>query len=81
MGDPYILIDERISGNLAYAVKVHEMTHYLQWKRGAWKFTKANMCEMEKDAFDVANIVLRRLEEHAHVVDWNVMRLAYGCPL
>lgn len=79
MGDRHILLDEGLPAKLAYAVKVHEMTHYLQYKRKAWKYTKANACQMEKDAFDVSNKVLRRLGETRGVVDWNVARVVYGC--
>lgn len=78
MGDTYILVNEAASGKLAYAVKVHEMVHYFQYKRKAWKYTKANSCQMEKEAFDVSNKVLRRLGETRGVVDWNVIRVAYG---
>jgi hypothetical protein len=80
MGDTYILVEENVEGNIAYAVKVHEMVHYLQYKRGAWKYTFENSCAMERDAFVVSNIVLRRLGETEGVVDWNVKRLQYGCP-
>ena len=80
MGDKYILVDEGIDGRFAYAVKVHERTHYLQWKHGKWKFTKANSCAMEHEAFDVSNAVLRRLGETDGIVDWNVTRLSYDCP-
>jgi len=79
MGDSYILVDETIDGNLAYAVKVHEMVHYLQYKRGAWKFNHGNRCQMEHDAFDVSNIVLKRLGETRGVYDWNKIRVAYDC--
>lgn len=79
MDDTYILVNENIDGNLAYAVKVHEMVHYLQWKRGAWTSTHENKCRMEHDAFDVSNKVLRRLKEYARVVDWDKARLFYGC--
>ncbi len=79
MGDKYILVNEDISGNLAYAVRVHEMTHYLQWKHGRWKFSKLNSCQMEHDAFDVSNAVLRRLGDTKSLVDWDKMRLVYGC--
>lgn len=81
MGDKYILVNEDISGNLAYAVRVHEMTHYLQWKHGRWKFNKLNSCQMEHDAFDVSNAVLRRLGDTKSLVDWDKMRLVYGCPI
>ncbi len=81
MGDRYILVDENTTGNLAYEVKVHEMVHYLQGKHGKWKFTKENSCQMEHAAFDVSNVVARRLGDTQHVVDWNVARLNYGCPL
>ncbi len=80
MGDKYILVNERISGPLAYAVKVHEMTHYLQWKHKKWKFTHESKCENEKEAFDVSNAVLRRLGETRDIVDWDVLKAAYGCP-
>lgn len=79
MGDTYILVNENIDGNIAYAVRVHEMTHYIQYKRGAWKFTQENRCRMEHDAFDVSNIVLTRLGETARLVDWGKARLFYGC--
>ena len=79
MGDMYILVNENISGNLAYGVAVHEMVHYLQYKRGAWTYTLANSCKMEREAFDVSNAVFRRLGDTADVVDWNTMRLGYGC--
>ncbi len=81
MGDRYILVDENITGNLAYEVKVHEMVHYLQWKHKKWKFTKENSCRMEQDAFDVSNVVARRLGDLAHLIDWNVTKVSYGCPL
>lgn len=80
MGDKYILVHERLEGKVAYAVKVHEMVHYLQYKRRAWKFTQENACEMERQAFDVSNAVLRRLGEPRRVVDWNVLKTFYGCP-
>ncbi len=79
MGDTYILVNEGASGVLAYAVKVHEMTHYLQWKHGKWKFTKASSCKNEREAFDVSNAVLRRLGETKYVVDWDKLRIVYGC--
>lgn len=81
MGDMYILVDENISGKLAYGVTVHEMVHYLQYKRGAWTFTPENRCQMERDAFVVSNMVFRRLGDTADMVDWNVYRLGYGCAL
>ena len=79
MGDRYILVSEDVSGVLAYAVKVHEMTHYLQYRHKAWTFTDENRCKMEKDAFDVSNSILRRLGDLRDVVDWDVMKGAYGC--
>ncbi len=79
VGDSYILIHERLTGNLAYAVKVHEMVHYLQHAAGVWKYTKESSCAREAEAFEVANKVLRRLGEPALIVDWNEMRLVYGC--
>lgn len=79
MGERYILVSEDISGPLAYAVKVHEMTHYLQWKHGKWTFTDENRCRMEKDAFDVSNRVLERLHDTKDLVDWNVVKGIYGC--
>ncbi len=79
MGDKYILVNEDLTGNRAYAVRVHEMTHYLQWKHKKWKFTKASKCENEQQAFDVSNAVRRRLGETQGVVDWNVIRVVYGC--
>lgn len=81
MGDTYILVNEKIDGNLAYAVRVHEMVHYLQWKRGAWKFEHDNACRMEHDAFDVSNVVLRRLGETSKVVNWDVAKAFYGCEI
>lgn len=81
VGKPYILVNKSLDGPHAYAIKVHEMTHYLQWKRGAWKFTLENRCRMEKEAFDVSNAVLRRLGEYEHVVDWNGMKVLYGCEI
>lgn len=80
MGDRYILVREDLTGPLAYAVRVHEMTHFLQWKHGKWKFTKLNSCDMEHEAFDVSNTVLRRLGDTKDLVDWNVMKFQYGCP-
>lgn len=79
MGDTYILINERIDGNLAYAVRVHEMVHYLQYKRGAWQFEHENKCAMEHEAFDVSNKVLRRLGETSKVVNWDIAKTYYGC--
>lgn len=80
MGEKYVLVDEGLTGPLAYAVRVHEMTHFLQWKHGKWKFNLLNSCEMEREAFGVSNAVLRRLGDTRDVVDWTVMRLQYGCP-
>lgn len=79
MGELYILINEEMSGTLAYAVKVHEMTHYLQWQHKAWTFTEENRCLMEKQAFDVSNRVLVRLHDDKNVVDWEALRGWYGC--
>lgn len=81
MGQKYILVDENLPPRLTYAVKVHEMTHYLQYKRKAWKFTTENRCRMEKEAFDASNRVLRRLHDDRNVVDWDVMKALYGCTL
>jgi hypothetical protein len=79
MGDRYILINEKTEGSLRYAVKVHEMTHYIQWKRKKWTGTRANMCANEREAFDASNAVLRRLGETVGVVEWEKIRVAYGC--
>lgn len=79
MGDRYILINEKAEGSLRYAVKVHEMTHYIQWKRKKWTGTRANMCRNERAAFDASNAVLRRLGETVGVVEWTVIRAKYGC--
>ena len=81
MGDKYILVNENISGSLAYAVRVHEMTHVLQWKHKKWDFTKAGSCKNEREAFEVSNVVLRRLGNYRDLVDWDKMRVVYGCPL
>lgn len=80
MGDTYIIVDEEMSGHLAYAVRVHEMVHYLQYKHKAWKYTKENSCVMEHAAFDVSNAVLLRLGDKDLLTDWNLKRRAYGCP-
>ena len=80
MGDKYILLNENISGSLAYAVQVHEMTHYLQWKHGRWKFTPESRCENERDAFEVSNVVLRRLKATTYLVEWDKAKNFYGCP-
>ncbi len=80
MGDTYILVDESIDGIQAYAVTVHEMVHYLQYKHKAWKYTKENSCVMERDAFAVSNAVLHRLGNTDFLVDWSVKRIQYGCP-
>lgn len=79
MGDKYLVIHDELDSKLAYAVKVHEMVHYLQYKRSAWKFTHENACAMEREAFEVSNVVLRRIGD-PRVVDWNIMRVVYGCP-
>lgn len=79
VGDSYILIHENLSGNLAHAVKVHEMVHYLQYKAGVWKNTKESACAREAEAFEVGNKVLRRLGETKLLVDWEEMRKVYGC--
>lgn len=80
MGDTYIIVDEEMSGHLAYAVRVHEMVHYLQYKHKDWKYTKENSCVMEHAAFDVSNAVLLRLGDKDLLTDWNLKRRAYGCP-
>ena len=79
MGQQYILVHEDLTGNEAYAVRVHEMTHYLQWKHGKWTFTQENRCQMEHDAFDVSNTVLRRLGSPEDVIEWGTVREGYGC--
>lgn len=79
IGDRYIVVDDRIPDSFAYAVQVHETVHYLQWKHGAWKFNHENTCQMEREAFNVSNAVLRRIGETGRIVDWDVTRHFYGC--
>ncbi len=79
MGDTYILVNEAATGKLAYAVRVHEMTHYLQWKHKRWTGAPENVCKNEREAFDVSNAVVRRLGAVKYVVDWNVVKDRYGC--
>lgn len=79
MGDRFILVDERLRPDAMVVVMVHEMTHYLQYKHGRWDYTQAGRCRAEHEAFDVSNVAARALELPAMLVDWNVMRLQYGC--
>ncbi len=79
MGDRYVLVNEKAQGSLRYAVKVHELTHYLPFKHKRWKYTKESMCKNEREAFEVSNRALRRLGETKYVVEWDKIRVVYGC--
>ncbi len=80
-GDKYILVSEDTNGVLEYAVIVHEMTHYLQWKRHAWRRGKLASCLREKEAFDVSNTAVARLGKPELLVDWDTRKVLYGCPI
>ncbi len=56
------------------------MTHYLQFKNGAWKPDLGSRCANEKEAFEMSNQVLVKLEDTADLVDWSKMKVQYGCP-
>jgi predicted SprT family Zn-dependent metalloprotease len=81
MGDRHLLIAEGMTPSATLVVMVHEMTHYLQYKHGKWDYTSAGKCWAEHQAFDVSNITARALNDPSMVVDWNLMRIQYNCPL
>ena len=78
MGNAYVQVNFYVAGNIAYAVTVHEMVHYLQWQHRAWTFKHENRCKMEREAFVVSNLVLRRLGE-TRQVPWDSVKAYYGC--
>lgn len=80
MGNNYIFVHPELPPPLAYAVRVHEMTHYLQWRHGKWEVPSESRCRNEHEAFDVSNVVLRRLGETKRLVEWDVVKGFYGCP-
>lgn len=87
-GSNTVLLNETLRGNedMELVVLVHEMTHYLQYMRGAWEapFTKERSCKLEEEAFNVgAKVAAYVYEEFDYRRrGWDAMRaLTYGCPM
>jgi len=83
-GDDTIYINEKYKGtDMGFIVLVHESVHYLQYHGGAWEvLSKATLCGLEKEAFDVAYKVSVAVgyEYNYAMRGWDAMReLTYGC--